>query len=310
MPEKLNRTNLAVRSGMPPTVCSIVPELPMDFVVSYPKSGNYWIRLVAAAYGTEVAPEDLVQLKSGDLAELKLTDIDVRHYQSVSPVPVSDIGFTGQVRLRPAAMFLLVQDAALLESRGPLLVQSHHISAQVNGITLWHSEWADRVVNPVRDPREICCSHAAHFGNSYEETAQLMADPNARTGPGETPDLQWFTSTWSTHVRSWLTEDDIPVHTVRYEDLKADPVGEFYDVFDFLGVSDLDVEVLEDAVATTRFDRLQKAEKEQGAPAAAPDQEQFFRSGQTDGWKQELPVEVARKIEEDHGEMMEKLGYL
>ncbi len=282
----------------------------MDFVVSYPKSGNNWNRLVAAAYGTEVAPEDLVQLKSGDRAELNLTDIDTKYSQSVSPISISEVGFATQVRLRPAAMLFLAGDVALLDDREPLLIQSHHINARINDIPLWHSEWADRVVNPVRDPREICCSHAAHFGNSYEETAQFMANPNARTGPGESPDLRWFTSTWSAHVQSWLTEDDIPVHTVRYEDLKADPVGEFYDVFDFLGVSDLDVEVLEDAVATTRFDRLQKAEKEQGAPAAAPDQEQFFRSGQTDGWKQELPVEVARKIEEDHGEMMEKLGYL
>ena len=283
----------------------------MDFVVSYPKSGNTWNRLVTTAYDTEVDQEDLVQLKAGDLTKLKLTDIDPpNRHQAVSPIPISDVDFAAQVRLRPAAMIVLAREVSLLEHLEPLLVQSHHVNARINGIALWHSEWVDHVVNPVRDPREVCCSHAAHYGNSYEETAQLMADPSARTWTGETPDLRWFTSSWSAHVRGWLEEDDIPVHTVRYEDLKANPVGEFYDILDFLGVSDLSVDLVEDAVARTQFDRLQEVEAEQGAPAAAPEQEQFFRSGQTDGWKNELPTDVARKIEKDHGEMMEALGYL
>lgn len=282
----------------------------MDFVVSYPKSGNYWIRLVSAAYKKEVSLKELVQLKAGDITELNLMDIDPNRYQSISPIRISDIDLADHVRLRPAVMFLLSREVSLLKDRRPLVIQSHHINAQVNDIALWHSEWVDRVVNPVRDPREVCCSHAAHFGNSYEESAQIMNNPRASTGHGGDSGLEWFTSTWSAHVQSWLEVDEFAVHTVRYEDLKANPVGEFYDMFSFLGVSDLSVEAVENAVEKTRFDRLQEAEAEQGAPATAPDQDQFFRSGKTDGWKDELPTDVARKIEEDHGEMMEALGYL
>lgn len=290
--------------------CSISYTLPMDFVVSYPKSGNTWNRLATAAYGTEVSRDELAQLKGGNLTKLNLTDIDVKRYQAVSPIPVLDMDLSDQVRLRPAAMFLLAQDASRLTDREPFLIQSHHINARINDIALWHPEWVDRVVNPVRDPREVCCSLADHFGVSHATSAQLMADSKARTGPGESPDLQWFLSTWSDHVRSWLDTGGFPVHTVRYEDLKADPVKEFYDVFDFLEVSNLSVEAVEGAVAKTRFDRLQEAEAMQGAPGAAPDQEQFFRSGEADSWKKELPTKVVRKIEEDHGEVMEALGYL
>jgi hypothetical protein len=35
-----------------------------------------------------------------------------------------------------------------------------------------------------------------------------------------------------------------------------------------------------------------------------------FRSGETEEWKGEVPVGVARTIEEDHGTVMEALGYL
>lgn len=282
----------------------------MNFVVSYPKSGNTWSRLVAAAYKTDVDQKDLVRLKEGNITALNLKDIDLHRFQSVSPVPITDIDFQTQVRLRPAAMLSLAKDVSLLDDREPVLVQSHHANANVNEIPLWHSQWVDCVINPVRDPREVCCSHAAHFGNTYMESAETLARQQASTGPGDSPDLQWFLSSWSTHVKSWLEEDNFPVHTVRYEDLKANPVGEFHKIFSFLDVYEPDVEAVEQAVSKTRFERLRKVEAEQGSPGTAPDQEQFFRSGQTDGWKEELPTEVARKIEEDHGEVMEALGYL
>lgn len=279
----------------------------MDFAVSYPKSGNTWVRLVATAYDSGVSPEALMRSTEPDLTESTLKDAELRHYQPVSPVPLQDIDFPTEVRLRPAAMLLLAQETSVLSDRAPFLIQSHHLNASVNNIPLWHSEWTSHVVNPVRDPREICCSHAAHFGNSFEKTARLMNE-SGRTWPGESPHVRWFTGPWSTHVQSWLTADDLSVYTVRYEDLHANPVGEFYDIFDFLGVSDLSVDAVEDAVATTQFDRLQEAETEHGFPEAGD--KQFFRSGKTEGWKDELPTEVARKIEEDHGEVMAALGYL
>lgn len=283
----------------------------MNFVVSYPKSGNTWTRLVAAAYGTEASHEDLAQFRTAesDLPELAFADIGSNHYQAVSPIPISDIDFLPQARLRPAAMLMLAQNVSRHDSREPLLVQSHHFYKEVSGIPLWHPEWVDRVVNPVRDPREICCSHAAHFGYSYEKSARIMAKPEASTGASTETSLTWMVGSWSGHVRSWLSVKDFPVFTVRYKDMKADPVGQFYDIFEFLNVSDLSVDAVEDAVERTQFDRLKETAAEQGAPGTGH-QGEFFRSGKTDGWKDELPVEVARKIEQDHGEVMEALGYL
>jgi len=283
----------------------------MNFVVSYPKSGNTWNRLVAAAYGTDATHEELAQFRTSesDLPELDLADININHYQAVSPVPLSSIDFITQARLRPAAMLMLADHVSHLVDRRPFLVQSHHFYKEVGGIPLWHPKWVDRVVNPIRDPREVCCSHAAHFGHSYEKAARQMANPEGSTGASTETSLTWITGSWSDHVRSWLSVKDFPVFTVRYKDMKADPVGQFYDIFEFLDVPDLSVSAVEDAVARTQFDRLKKTAAEQGAPGTGH-QGEFFRSGKTDGWKDELPVEVARKIETDHGDVMEQLGYL
>lgn len=285
----------------------------MQFVASYPKSGNTWIRLVAAAYNLSDA--ELLEFmqshsESADIpAALRYTDVERYQYQAVSPFPLAEIDFSTEVRLRPAALLVLKREASLTATDPPVPIKSHHIRAEINGIDLWNSVWTDQVVNPVRDPREICCSFAAHRGMDYEETAELMARPKARMGEEEER-VQSLISTWSTHVQSWLSAEDLPVYTVRYEDIAADPVGEFSDILDFLDAPDLTTERVENAVEQTRFDRMQALEAEHGFPESTADQEQFFRSGTTDGWKDELPTEVARKIEDDHGETMERLGYL
>lgn len=285
----------------------------MQFVASYPKSGNTWVRLVAAAYA--LSDEELMEsLKhptaSADLpAALRYTDVERHQYQTVCPFPIDDVSFPVEARLRPAALLVLRRERNLTTAQRPTLIKSHHICGEVNNIELWNTEWTDQVVYPVRDPREICCSFAAHRDMNYEETADLMADPQARMGE-ERMRVHSLLTTWSTHVRSWANAGEIPVHKVKYEDLQANPVEEFYDILSFLEAPDLTEERVEKAVERTRFDRMQALEAEHGFHESTADQAQFFRSGKTDSWKEELPTHVARKIEKDHGEVMEQLGYL
>lgn len=302
----------------------------MQFVVGYPKSGITWIRAVAAAYALDdLDPSDFMAIteENGRLSKHLWSDLNLHHYQSTTPFALKGLDFPDEVCLRPAAMLLLARDVSRGLARDLILVGSHHAHCSVNGIHLWNPQWTDRVVNPIRDPREICCSLASHLGASYEETAAFMADPEARfprkddsdeAGEGveakeETDNdvpLKHILLSWSNHVRSWFNSDDLQVLSVRYEDLQEDPVKAFHNIFKFLEAPDLEEERVEEAVETVRFDRMREAEVEHGFTAASEEQEFFFRSGQTDGWKDELPVEVARKIENDHGEMMEALSYM
>lgn len=284
----------------------------MDFVASYPKSGNTWTRLVVTAYSLkDVSAADFMRFDEDDESRIsnvmRFGDIAKYFHQSVSPFPISTLDFSEEVRLRPAAMLMLEHELSETTTQRPILVKSHHLNGDVDGIDLWNPAWTDRVVNPVRDPREICCSYAAHNGVSYEKTASQMAEKKFTIGGGES--LHHLLGTWSQHVRGWLSAEETPVHTVRYEDMKDNPVGEFYNILDFLGAPDLTVERVEAAVEKTRFDRLQKVESEHEFPESTEHQESFFRSGKTDGWKEELPLRIVRKIEKDHGDMMETLGY-
>lgn len=268
----------------------------LHYVASYPKSGNTWIRLVAAAYamGKEAGLQDLVQYD----------DISVFAYQAVSPIPLNDLGGDVEAQLRPAAMMVLawqIEDA--------VLVKSHHACVAVNGMHLWNPQWCGKVVNPVRDPRDICCSAKDHFGmDSYMDAAEFMSNDGQTIGGDDK--LHHVLGTWSDHVKSWLETDQVPVHTVRYEDMQDDPAREFADILDFLGVGEVNGERVEWAVEVCRFDRLQEMEEKAGFPEKSEHQDRFFRKGKAGGWQDELPSEVARKIEDDHSEMMERLGYL
>jgi hypothetical protein len=292
---------------------------------------------VIAAYALDdIAPEDfmVVYEEHGPLSKHLWSDVDLHHYQSSTPFALKNLSFPSEARLRPGAMMLLNRDISRAPGRDLALIHSHHAHASVNGIHLWNTQWTTRVVNPIRDPREICCSLAPHLGVDYEEAAEFMADSEAqyppeeesgeKTGDDEANDstddgeedvdrqahLHHLLLSWSNHIRSWTQPDNIGVLSVRYEDIHEDPLEAFRGILDFLDVEDLDEDRLESAIETVAFDRMRDAEEEHGFPGAPDEEKHFFRSGQTDGWKDELPSEVARKIEEDHGEMMEALGYL
>jgi len=317
----------------------------MQFVVGYPRSGTTWIRAVIAAYALDdVTPDDFMTVHedNGPLAKHLWSDVDLHHAQSATPFALKNLDFPSEVRLRPAAMMLLNRDISRAPGRDLALIHSHHAHCSVNGIHLWNPQWTTRVVNPIRDPRAICCSLASHFGVDYEAAAAFMADSEAQFPPedyfedadengaeapideenddsaddaGDDEDdpeapLHHLLLSWSNHIRSWTQPDNIAVLSVRYEDLCEDPVEVFRGIFEFLDVEDLDEDRLETAVETVVFDRMREAEAEHGFPAAAGDERPFFRSGNADGWTDELPSEVARTIEEDHGDMMAALGYL
>lgn len=97
-------------------------------------------------------------------------------------------------------------------------------------------------------------------------------------------------STWGMFNGSWLDYAEV---VVRYEDLRADPLGQLKRVVEKMA---LPVEIQKDAQLPA-FGTLQKREP------------RFFRRGTVKGWQQELTAEQAARIWERYGGLMERLGY-
>ena len=115
---------------------------------------------------------------------------------------------------------------------------------------------------------------------------------------------------WSAHAASWTgPEAPFPVHIVRYEDMIADPEAAFGAVVNFLGLP-LSPEVLTKAIRFSRFDELRKQEQESGFIEKPDNSRSFFRKGKAGGWRDALAPELAERIIADHGEVMDRFGYL
>ena len=101
--------------------------------------------------------------------------------------------------------------------------------------------------------------------------------------------------TWGGYAESWLDQTDIPVHLVRYEDLKADTAGELHRAMAFAGIAVSHAEC-EQAARFADFDALKQQESERGfreAPRSAPGGN-FFRRGIAGGWRDELSAGTDR----------------
>jgi hypothetical protein len=108
---------------------------------------------------------------------------------------------------------------------------------------------------------------------------------------------QWLLS-WSAHVVSWIDQQAIPVHVLRYEDLHADPQAHFAAAARFAGIPD-DPELSTQADRTAHALKSSRAqEQEHGFNERPPGMPAFFRRGRAGGWRDELSEEqVARIIE-------------
>ncbi len=284
------------------------------WLASYPKSGNTWMRMLIGCLSLkDVDTIDINQTaESGGIASARAP------FDYVTLLESGLLTFDEIDRLRPrvyeaqeqnlrehltdeedepATTFVKAHDAYTLNSLGePVL-------AGALG--------ARGAILVVRDPRDVVASLANHNQSTLDEAIESMNRPNdalcARPGRQHNQ-LRQIMLGWSGHTASWLDQQDIPVHLVRYEMLKQDTVNTFMQAMAF-GGRVVTVAEAERAVRLADFSQLQAKEQEQGFGERPPRVTAFFRKGQMGGWRDELTEDQVRRVEEAHAPMMERLGY-
>lgn len=259
----------------------------INWIASYPKSGNTFVRMLTSAYVTGHL----------DINSQLITEYDSPKYLYKALAP-SDLDHDENIFLRPAVLL------HMLASRkySPPIVKTHWANIVVHGITAIPRKLTGSAVYLVRDPRDVCVSFARHIGKTVDQTIYEMSNHNNVMYDDESKVATYLT-TWSEHVESW--ERDF-VTVVRYEDLKADPEGEFARILKAFGIK-VNLQRLRKAIRLTDIERLKIQERKRGFVEIGK-QDKFF--GQGKGWCNELTDKQSRRIEEDHGEVMQKYGYL
>jgi hypothetical protein len=285
------------------------------WLASYPKSGNTWFRmLVANLFAKDDKPIDINDLpERGGIASARapfdhLTLIDsglLSHDETDCLRPrvyeelaggAEDDEYDKPQDIVPIR-FVKAHDAYTLTPKGePLL-------AGVRG--------ARGAIVIVRDPRDVAPSFANHNHSTIDAAIAMMNNRDAAFCGGtraQHNQLRQQLPGWSGHIASWLEQKDIPIHLVRYEDLKRDAVEIFVAAMAFAGRA-VTREEAQKAVRLADFSNLQAQEREKGFREASPRTPAFFRRGEVGAWRDELTAEQVARIEQEHAGLMQRLGY-
>lgn len=268
------------------------------WLASYPKSGNTWLRAFLANYfieGSEpVSINEMQKISFGD---------------SSAPA-YADLGRSNPMMLTPAQVVALRERHLERVSRNAPtnFVKTHNANIRIVGRRLIPPRLTRAAVYIIRDPRDMVLSYADHFGLNAAGAAAAVASP--RNGvPTNTRTVMQFLGNWSDHVRSWAKAREFPVLVLRYEDMLADPAGQFEKVLRLIGAP-IDAGVLAQATRFCSFEVLAAQEAATGFREQGSAQARFFRKGVSGQWRDALPDSIVARIAADHGATMKHYGYL
>lgn len=270
----------------------------VTWLVSYPKSGNTWVRSFLTNYiddGDE--PADINNLRGGwsyleranfdeamGMSSSDMTDDELNYYRPIYHQSVSEV------------------------NESPILIKSHEAYRTFpNGSSLFNPVNGCKAVHLVRNPLDVAVSFAHHNDKSIDRIIKKMNNPNSKMSGGAFRFYEYM-GRWSDYNDSWMAQNELPVLMLRYEDIVADSEGAFCEIVKFIGL-DFDREKIKKANDFSSFDTLKKQEEARGFVERQPTAENFFRKGIAGDWKESLTARQIEKILTDHRAMMEILGY-
>lgn len=269
---------------------------------SYPKSGNTWFRIfLTNLMADKEVPESINNIKTqGIAAGREIFDV-------ISGIEASDLTFDEIDNIRPDiykyivsksknTTFMKIHDAYTFLENGEPLIPSDGIKA----------------IYIIRNPLDVAVSYSYHCNCSIDKAISDLCDRNCCFN-GETDRLNWHLRqkllTWSEHVESWVDNNNIPVHIVRYEDMKNNPLEAFKNAAIFAGLS-YDDEKIKKAIEFSDFKILNDEEKKNGFKEKKAVDSMFFRKGKIGDWRNNLSEEQSSLIIKEHRKVMERFGYL
>lgn len=158
----------------------------------------------------------------------------------------------------------------------------------------------------IRNPLDIAISLANHFFCTIDDAIKMMGDKSYALYHYP---LRQLLFSWSMHVNSWVEAKEINILFLRYEDMIAKSLESFTKAAQFLQLN-VTRNRIEQAIAHASFDKLQQFENDIGFMDKPPKLKNFFRKGIAGDWQTMLTADQIKRMIDDHGEVMQKFGYL
>jgi len=274
------------------------------WIASYPKSGNTWIRAFLHNLVRLAAGEDGEQ-DINEMARFSTWDLDKKRYAALLGFEPDNDAHRKEIAATRHAVHRQIADAI----DGLLFIKTHNGLVMDRGHSTINFDVTAGAVYVVRNPLDVAISYAHHSGMTLDAAIARMAATDAETA-GTDSAVYEVHGSWSQHVWSWTRNPHRALHVVRYEDLLADPRSAFGGMARHL-LLDSTRRRLDKAIALSSFARLQAQERAKGfreRPASAD--QNFFREGRAGQWKEVLTPAQIDRVVRDHGEQMQRFGYL
>lgn len=273
------------------------------WLASYPKSGNTWMRAFLSNYWQNGdAPADINDLQHTFVLSARAPFDDALGIDS-GLLTHAEID-----ALRPAVY-------RSYASNGERHYWKTHDACQrlESGEPMFPADITAGVIYILRTPFDVAISYAHHNHATVDEAIEWMRDDEhglTMTKTNQIGQLHQRICSWSTHVRSWTEQTDLPLLVVRYEDMIAEPFGTFSQVVGFVGGDPADEDRLAKAIRFSSFKELRNQELARGFKEKTQMSESFFRQGKAGGWRSTLTDAQIERIIQDHQMVMQRFGYL
>lgn len=271
------------------------------WLASYPKSGNTWFRsfLTALLNQGEI---DINKMETDGIFSAKeyiegILDLSVDDLRSREFESFRKIAFTYKAQEAKKELFVKIHDA--------------YTYSRWDGLPLIPDSGSRVALYLVRNPLDVVLSLANHTGLNIDDTIEkyINCEDGAFIGKNKTAQQYYqLMGTWAMHAASWIDQRTIPVHIIRYEDMKANAFETFKAAVVQMQLDYSDEAILK-AIEATDFKKLKQQEENKGFKEKALPSSAFFFKGETGRWKKELTKEQVQKIMTVNESMMKRLGY-
>lgn len=273
------------------------------WLASYPKSGNTWFRVfLSNLFNDSQEPADINNLHETPIASAR------QPFDEVTGLPSSDLTFQEVEQLRPEVYRYQAQELDGIQYR-----KVHDAYTYLeDGSPLFPTDVSLGAIYFIRNPLDVLISFAHHSAKEPADMIEVLNDPGKAFGKSPKRlfnQLRQKLSTWSGHVKSWLDQQNIPVHVMRYEDMRRSPKNTFLQAVNFLNL-EVGEESVEKALNKSDLSVLKEQEKKNGFKEKMIKADSFFRKGQVGEWKEVLTKDQVDKIVNEHAEVMKRFGYL
>ena len=279
------------------------------WIVSYPRSGNTWVRSLISTY--------LFSEKENTVFEniKKIINFpNIKHFKEIfeinefSKEELKNKKKKDKKKFEISKYWIAAQNKINLNKKITFL-KTHNFGGSLEGNDFTNSENTLGVIYLVRDPRSVAVSNAHHNNIPLDQSVNDLLDEKIfATNEGN---LLEFRSSWRVNYLSWKNRQ-YPKIIIRYEDMHKDTFQSYKKILNFINTFqkiDINDLKIKDTIDTCKFENLSNLEDSIGFSERLKNNK-FFRKGSVDEWKTELNKNQIKKIENAFSDEMKDLKYL